>query len=45
MVDQKSNKHMLPEHEMPLTKRLKQEPRSQSEFETFDEPQGLNLGW
>ena len=32
---------MLLEHEMSLTKRLKQEPRSQSEFETFDEPQGL----
>jgi hypothetical protein len=40
VVDQKSNKHMLPEHEMPLTKRLKQEHRSQSESETFDEPQG-----
>ena len=32
---------MLLEHEMSLTKRLKQEPRSQSEFETFDEPQSL----
>ena len=41
VVNQNSNKHMLPEHELPLNKRLKQEPRSQSEFETFDEPQGL----
>ena len=41
MVNQKSNKCILPDHEMPLYKRLKQQTKSWSGYETFDEPQGL----